>query len=165
VVDGESGFGNGRIIPAGPLREPIRQGLGRADAVIVMGGGAPPLPDFARPVIHARLQSDKHLDGMPVIGFAGIGRPEKFFASLRAQGANLVETHGFADHHAYSTVEIAKLRERAKHAGAALMTTEKDFVRLSSGERAGIDVLPVKAVFDDPAAVGNLLAPVLEGAK
>ena len=130
-----------------------------------MGDGSPPLPDIIAPVIHARLQSDKHLDGMPVIGFAGIGRPEKFFASLRAQGANLVETHGFADHHAYSTVEIAKLRERAKHAGAALMTTEKDFVRLGSDERAGIEVLPVKAVFEDPAAVVQLLAPMLVRAK
>ncbi|HEX4160176.1 MAG TPA: tetraacyldisaccharide 4'-kinase [Rhizomicrobium sp.] len=165
VVDGETGLSNGRLIPAGPLREPARQGLDRADAVIVMGEGSPPLPDFARPVIRARLLSDNRLDGRPVVAFAGMGRPDKFFASLRTQGANLVETHRFADHHAYSAAEIATLRRRATSTGAALMTTEKDFVRLNANDRAGIDVLPVKAVFGDPAAIERLFAPVLKGLK
>jgi tetraacyldisaccharide 4'-kinase len=163
VVDGETGFGNGRILPAGPLRESVQQGLGRADAVVVSGDGAPPLSGFARPVLRARLISDKRLDGEPLIAFAGIGRPDKFFASLRAQGARLVETHGFADHHMYSAAEIAQLRDRARSAGAKLMTTEKDFVRLTAVNRAGIDVLPVKAVFDDPVALEHLLSSMLTG--
>ncbi len=156
VVDGESGFGNGRIVPAGPLREPVHQGLDRADAVIITGDGAPPLPQFGRPVLRARLVSDRRLDGEPLIAFAGIGRPDKFFESLRAQGAELVETHAFADHHVYSAAEIAGLRDRARITGSGLMTTEKDIVRLSA-DRAGIDVLPVKAVFDEPAALERLL--------
>ena len=162
VVDGESGFGNGRTIPAGPLRERVRQGLARADAVIVMGEGAPPLSGYTRPVLHARLEPDRHFDGRKLIAFAGIGRPDKFFASLRAQGAKLVETHAFADHHGYAAAELAMLRARARDTGAGLVTTEKDFVRLNAGARAGIDVFPVHAVFDDSAALEWLFAPVFE---
>jgi tetraacyldisaccharide 4'-kinase len=163
VVDGESAFGNGRIIPAGPLREGIRQGLDRADAVIVMGDGLPPLSGFARPVLRAQLVSDLHFKGRQLIAFAGIGRPDKFFATLRAQGAQLVETHAFADHHVYATADIAMLRDRAQKSGAGLITTEKDLVRLDAKDRDGIAALPVHAIFDDPAAAARLLAPLLTG--
>lgn len=165
VVDGKNGFGNGAIVPAGPLREPVQQGLNRADAVIVMGDGAPLLPGFVRPILRARLTSDRHFAGEPLIAFAGIGRPDKFFASLRAQGAELVETYSFADHHAFSAAEITILRDRARSTGAALITTEKDFVRLNAVDRAGIAVLPVNAVFDDPVALAQLFASMLEGSK
>ena len=165
VVDGENGFGNGGIVPAGPLREPVQQGLNRADAVIAMGDGTPPLPGFVRPRLRARLASDRHFDGELLIAFAGIGRPDKFFASLRAQGAELVETYGFADHHTYSAAEMAILRDRARNTGAALITTEKDFVRMNAGDRAGIAVLPVSAVFDEPVALAQLFASMLEGSK
>jgi tetraacyldisaccharide 4'-kinase len=158
VMDGDNGFGNGRILPAGPLREPVQQGLARADAVVVTGDGTPSLSDFTRPALRARLVSHRRLDGKRLIAFAGIGRPDKFFASLRAQGAELVETYGFADHHPYSPAEVAMLTDRARNAGAALMTTEKDFVRLHVTDRTGIDYLPVKAVFDDPAQLEHLFA-------
>ncbi|HEY3777514.1 MAG TPA: tetraacyldisaccharide 4'-kinase [Rhizomicrobium sp.] len=161
VIDGETGFGNGRMVPAGPLRESVAQGLARADTVIIMGNGSPSLPGFFGPVLRARLASKQRLDGLPLIAFAGIGRPEKFFAALRHQGANLVEVHAFSDHHAYTATEIVRLRGRAKAAGAILMTTEKDFVRLNVNERDGIDVLPVRAVFDDPDAIGGLLAAAI----
>jgi tetraacyldisaccharide 4'-kinase len=115
--------------------------------------------------LRARLVSDRSLDGDSLIAFAGVGRPAKFFASLRAQGANLVETHDFADHHVYSAAEIAMLRDRARNTGATLITTEKDYVRLDAAERAGIDVFAVKAIFDDPAALTHLFAPMLEDLK
>jgi tetraacyldisaccharide 4'-kinase len=165
VVDGEYGFGNERIIPAGPLREPVAQGLARADAIVVMGDGAPPLSDFARPIFRARLSSDARFGNEPLIAFAGIGRPDKFFADLRARGANLVETHGFPDHHVYSASEIATLRDRARNLGARLMTTEKDFMRLGSAARDGVSVFPVKAVLDDTDAVERFLAPMLTATK
>jgi tetraacyldisaccharide 4'-kinase len=160
VVDGENAFGNGGIVPVGPLREPVHQGLARADAVILMGDGAPPLSGFARPVFRARLMSDRLFDGQKLIAFAGIGRPDKFFASLRALGAKLVEMHAFADHHAYTAAELAMLRDRAKNTGAGLITTEKDLVRLSVSDRIGIDVLPVHAMFEDPAALERFLIPL-----
>jgi tetraacyldisaccharide 4'-kinase len=107
--------------------------------------------------------SDLHFKGRQLIAFAGIGRPDKFFATLRAQGAQLVETHAFADHHVYATADIAMLRDRAQKSGAGLITTEKDLVRLDAKDRDGIAALPVHAIFDDPAAAARLLAPLLTG--
>jgi tetraacyldisaccharide 4'-kinase len=163
VVDAEKGFGNGRIVPAGPLREPVQQGLRRTDAVLLMGEGDPDLHGFAGSVLRARLVGEARLDGRRVVAFAGIGRPEKFFVTLRGAGAELVETHARPDHHAYSTVEIARLKARARDQNALLITTEKDFVRLGSGESEGIEVLPVRVVFDDDASLERLLEPLLAG--
>lgn len=158
VIDADTAFGNGRIVPAGPLRENVRQGLARADAVVVVGDGEPPLAGFARPVLRARLVCDRRLDGRAFVAFAGIGRPGKFFATCKAQGAWLVAMQAFGDHHAYTAAEISRLRQRAAAAGAGLITTEKDLARLDAKHQNGIDVLPVHAVFDDRHAVESLLA-------
>jgi tetraacyldisaccharide 4'-kinase len=157
VVDAETGFGNGRVLPAGPLRETVEQGLARADVVVLVGPGAPGLKGFAKPVLRARLVPVDvlGLKGAGVVAFAGIGRPEKFFDTLRALGADLVETRDFADHHVYTASEIARLKAKAR--GALLVTTEKDFVRLTPAERDGVNFLPIRAAFDDPAAFARLL--------
>jgi tetraacyldisaccharide 4'-kinase len=156
VVDGESGFGNGLMIPAGPLREPIAQGLARADAVIVMNGGAPDLGSYLGPMLRARLTpADDGLRGRQVFAFAGIGRPEKFVASLEEAGAIVTGTQFFADHHPFRAGEIAALKARA--GAARLVTTEKDVVRLGAEDRAGIATLPVRAAFEDEAALDRLL--------
>ena len=156
VVDGESGFGNGLQIPAGPLREPVAQGLARADAVIVMGDGAPDLGRFGGPVLRAHLAADGgSFAGQAVFAFAGIGRPEKFAASLEAAGADIVGRCFFADHHPYTEDEILELKAVA--GTAQLVTTEKDFVRLSTAGREGIRMLKVAAKFPDPTAVQRLL--------
>ncbi len=150
-------LGNGLLIPAGPLRESIAQGLRRADAVVSMTGDA--LPGFAGPVLRARLVADgARFSGKKVFAFAGIGRPEKFIASLKEAGAIVTGTQFFADHHPYSAAEIAALRQRA--GDAMLVTTEKDFVRLDAQMRAGIEVLAVTAVFDEPQLLDSLLARV-----
>jgi tetraacyldisaccharide 4'-kinase len=156
VVDGESGFGNGRMIPAGPLRESVRQGLKRADAVIVMGRGNPDLEGYQGPLLNALLVPEgDFLQGKRVFAFAGIGRPEKFVATLKAAGALVMATQFFADHHPFQPGEIAALRARA--GGAQLVTTEKDFVRLKERDRAGMAVLKVQARFDDPEVLDALL--------
>lgn len=162
VVDVETGFGNGRVLPAGPLREPVAQGLARADAVILVGDGSPALTGFAGPVLRTHLQPVRGagLAGKRVIAFAGIGRPEKFFDTLRAQGAQIVEARRYADHHAYTASEIARLNAKARDTDAILITTEKDFVRLAPVHREGIATLPVRAVFDDPKAMEHLLAKI-----
>jgi tetraacyldisaccharide 4'-kinase len=159
VVDAQTGFGNGRIIPAGPLRENIAQGLARARAVILVGDGTPALPGFRGPVLRARLvpRDVTGLSGQRVLAFAGIGRPEKFFATLRSLGAQIVETREYDDHYAYTASEFARLRAKAKAADAQLITTEKDFVRLTPAERQDVHFVPVRAVFDDPAALDALL--------
>jgi tetraacyldisaccharide 4'-kinase len=170
VVDGQSGFGNGLMIPAGPLREPVRQGLARADAVIVIGsggqspedgrapvhsdsvwtapGGHPDLQGYAGPVLHARLKPlGAGFQNRRVFAFAGIGRPEKFTASLLEAGALVTGAQYFPDHHVYRPGEIAALKARAQD--AQLITTEKDFVRLSAAEREGIAVLQVEAAIEN----------------
>ena len=159
VVDGETGFGNCRIVPAGPLREFVGQGLARAEAVVILGEGTPALNGFAGPVLRAHLThvDVPELNGRRVVGFAGIGRPEKFFRSLHAFGAEVVATKHFGDHHVYSHSELARLKSKARSAGALLVTTEKDYVRMTPEEREGIAVLPVRAAFDEPEALGRLL--------
>lgn len=150
-------LGNGLMIPAGPLRESIAQGLKRADAVVTMSGN--PLPGFSGPVLRARLVADgARFSGKKVFAFAGIGRPEKFVTSLREAGAIVTGTQFFADHHPYSAAEITALRQRA--GDAMLVTTEKDFVRLDAQTGAGIEVLTVTAVFDDAQLLDSLLARV-----
>jgi tetraacyldisaccharide 4'-kinase len=151
VVDAEAGFGNGRVLPAGPLREPVAQGLRRADAVILSGAGTDPaLAGFFGPVAHARLVEDNAgiVRGARVVAFAGIGRPAKFFASLAALGAEVVDARAYGDHHVYTQAELARLKLRARSENALLVTTEKDFVRLTPAEREGVTALPVHTEFD-----------------
>ena len=167
VVDGAVGFGNGRLVPAGPLREPVARGLARADAVVVMGedragvemlvGG---ISWGALPVLHARLEpaeSARDLAGRAVLAFAGIGRPEKFFATLESLGARFVERVGFADHHPYRPEEIMALVERAAGLGAVPVTTAKDAARLPESLRALVRVVPVRAVWQDADVLDRLL--------
>jgi tetraacyldisaccharide 4'-kinase len=156
VVDAQTGFGNGFQIPAGPLREPVAQGLARADAVVLVGEGAPDLVGFHDPVLRAHLVADgSAFADKPVFAFAGIGRPEKFIASLEASGTKVIGSCFFADHHPYSEDEILELKAIAGE--ALLVTTEKDFVRLSTASREGIKILKVTARFDDAAAMERLL--------
>jgi len=162
VVDADYGFGNGRLIPAGPLRERIADGLDRADAIVLIGDSTVSIA-ASTPVLHAALEptAGDRFAGAPVVAFAGIGRPGKFFASLRELGATLVAERGFPDHHVYRAAELAALRREAKAAGALLITTRKDWVRLPASERAGIEVLDVTLRWRDPAALDALLAPLI----
>src|SRR5216683_3159137 len=163
VVDAEYGFGNGRVIPAGPLREPVAAGLARADAIVLLGDGV--APDAARgagcPIFRASLEpvDGARFAGVPVVAFAGIGRPEKFFASLRRVGAKLIAAYPFADHHRFGDAEINRLRD--EHADVRLVTTAKDWVRLPPRLRGGIEVLEVEIRWHDEAAVAHLVGNVL----
>ena len=157
VVDGETGFGNGRMIPAGPLREPVIQGLTRADVVVVMQDGSPDLAGYDGPCLRARLATvGDDFKGRHVFAFAGIGRPEKFVTSLKDAGAIVTGTQFFADHHPFTAEEMAALKAPA--GDAVLVTTEKDFVRLAEKDRADIAVLAVQARFGDETALDALLA-------
>lgn len=159
VIDAESGFQNGRLIPAGPLREDIAQGLARADAIVLMGEGAPRLPSFAGPILSAHLvpATPDALRGRSVLAFAGIGRPQKFFQTLRTMGAEIVAAQSFPDHHRFSATELSVLKASAQKANALLVTTEKDFVRLDPAARQAIMPVPVHAVFANGAALTPLL--------
>jgi tetraacyldisaccharide 4'-kinase len=158
VIAAGSGFGNNRMLPAGPLREPVMQGLKRADALIVHGTGVPP-PVTSMPVAKSKLVplDGARWSGLRVYAFAGIANPERFFALLTDLGATVVETRAFPDHHPFSPREIEHLRSRARAANAVLVTTEKDFVRLSPNERQGVEQLRVRVTFDEPELIDSLL--------
>ena len=166
AVDGESRFGNGLSIPAGPLRAPVAAQARYVQAMILIGGdeaGALAVSAAApgKPILRASLEPDAlaaaRLIGREVVAFAGIARPEKFYATLRRVGARLVATHDFADHHAFSAREIEALIAEAEKRGALLATTEKDRARLTARQAQGVVTLPVTLRFDEPAAVWAML--------
>ena len=154
VIDAGFGFGNGRVMPAGPLREPVAAGLARADLVLAIGPAAERarlLADWpalaALPMATgalAPLETGMDWQGLRALAFAGIGRPEKFFATLRGLGVELVAARGFPDHAPYHPRLLARLLADARAARAQLVTTEKDAVRLPPAFRAQVLVLPVR---------------------
>jgi tetraacyldisaccharide 4'-kinase len=170
VIDGYAGFGNRRVIPAGPLREPVAAAAARCAAAVLIGDdrcrAREALPP-GLPVLRARLelQGLQDLAGRRVLAFAGIGIPEKFFAGLREAGVKLAGMQAFPDHHPYSRAEIDRLLARAAAADALPVTTAKDAVRLPAGLQARVRVAGVRLVWDDPAALDALLAPVLESGR
>jgi tetraacyldisaccharide 4'-kinase len=153
------------VIPAGPLREPVAAGLARADAIVLLGEGEAPdgVAEAGCPVLLAELaQVDgERFAGAPLVAFAGIGHPEKFAATLSRLGATIIAAHAFPDHHPYGDSEIARLRDEAQCAGAQLVTTAKDWVRLASALRDGIAVLEVEIRWRDRPALAHLLGDVL----
>ena len=163
VVDTEYGFGNGRVHPAGPLRESVASGLKRATAIALVGGG-PFAPETELPVLRMKLRpvfAGMSFSAAKVFAFAGIGRPEKFFATLRGLGATLVKKESFPDHHPYRVLTVQRMIRDASFLGAILVTTEKDFVRLPPRLRSGITMQKVRMVCEDEDALDRVLAPAV----
>lgn len=166
VIDGAVGVGNGRVYPAGPLRERPERALARAHAVIRLGPDATNIdgrvPATARLLTATCVPEGdaSWLHGARVVAFAGIGRPDKFFATLQRAGAELIDTVPFADHHRYTDGELRTLAARADRADARLVTTSKDHVRLPPGMRARVSPIPVRIAWDDPGALADLLETV-----
>jgi tetraacyldisaccharide 4'-kinase len=170
VVDGETRndewpFGDGRVFPAGPMREPLKVGLARADAAIVLlpSDLQAPDPDLLRtlsavPVLVARLAPAAPPPSGPQVGFAGVGKPWKVERALQAAGCELKDFWPFPDHHAYDDAILQRLADRAAQFGAGLVTTEKDWARLPAAWRKRVTAWPVRAVFEDEAALEALLA-------
>jgi len=173
IVDPGFGIGNGAVFPAGPLRERLGDGLKRADAIVfahpwtpTWSASAPPtaqeewLANFAKPILHALIEPAGAPPPGKLVAFAGLSRPEKFFDTLNALGADLEETAPYPDHHLFSDDDLAFLSQLADERAARLITTEKDAARLSPDWRARVAVLPVRARFHDEAALDALLAPI-----
>ena len=162
AIDAGFGIGNGQVFPAGPLRERLADGLARADAVVLVGESEQPgwLADFNRPVLHAALAPTGAAPRGPLVAFAGLARPEKFFDTLAALGAQLEETIPFPDHHPFEADDFTLLQQLAQERGATLITTEKDAVRLPPAWRERVAVLPVVARFAEETALDALLAPI-----
>jgi tetraacyldisaccharide 4'-kinase len=176
VVDAARGWGNGRAIPAGPLREGVAAGLRRADLVLSLGrpeaqaafaarwdhalAGLPHLRGELRP-----LPTGMPWAGLRAFAFAGIGQPEKFFATLRELGVETVGTQALDDHQPLGAALLQRLQTDARRLGAQLVTTEKDAVRLPPGLRASILTLPVRLHLADWAPLDRKIARVLQSQR
>jgi tetraacyldisaccharide 4'-kinase len=154
VIDGSYGIGNGRLLPAGPLRERFAEGIHRADAVIFIGTDTHKLREkipASLPCFSGQLLPEQPLTQLqqPLYAFAGIGRPEKFFTMLQAAGLNLAATEGFPDHHHYTEAELDRLEAAATAHHAVLTCTAKDAVKLPPYFQEKIQVVRVAFHFDD----------------
>ena len=167
VVDAAQGFGNGRCLPAGPLREPVAAGLRRADLVLAIGDEVAQAafrrtwPNLGKPVVCAQLnplQMGMDWQDARVIAFAGIGNPAKFFATLRAQGAIILREVPLDDHQPVSEALLKRLELEATARGAQLVTTEKDAVRLPARYRMQVLTLVVRLSLQDWSMIDAALS-------
>lgn len=172
VIDGETRggewpFGDGRVFPAGPMREPLGVGLARSDAAVILLPADVPAPDpellaalSPKPLLVARLAAAAPPPTGPQVGFAGVGKPWKVERALQAAGCDLKDFWPFPDHHALDEGTLRRLADRAAQFGAGLVTTEKDWARLPADWRPRIQAWPVRATFDDERALDALLKGV-----
>jgi tetraacyldisaccharide 4'-kinase len=166
AIDGSYGFGNGRVIPSGPLREPVANAASRAQAAVLMGnddhGALAQLPP-GMPVLRARTvpgPEAAQLKGQPVFAFCGIANPRKFFTTLSEAGAIIAGRASYADHYPYDAGDLRELLAEADRLRAVPVTTRKDFVRIPPAFRARVTVVTVTLAWDEPAQLEMMLDPL-----
>ncbi len=155
VVDGKTKFGNDMMIPAGPLRQSVREGFKMADRIVVVGGvdedlkGRLEAVEAFYKVVVAEIESPRVGDllGEEILAFCGLGYPEKFFDFLKNNGLKIVKTKSFADHYSYKDKDLRGLIKYAQQKGLKLVTTKKDWVKFSEEYRQKIDFLDIKFTF------------------
>ncbi len=168
VVDGKKGFGNECVIPAGPLREPVLKGLARADVIVIVGDDEWGVRFYLQrnkvdlPILTGRFQVNKKtiepLKGKKVMAFAGIGQPDKFFNTLKAQGVDVVKTESYPDHYYYTRFDVERLLQAAN--GLPLVTTTKDAVKIPKDLLKRIHIVDGQFVFDNPQEAIDLIKGV-----
>ena len=168
VVDGKKGFGNECVLPAGPLREPVMEGLKRANAIVLIGEDTWGVRFYLErnginlPIFSGHFELDETVVSLfrnrNVFAFAGIGNPQKFYQSLSEAGINVRGTEDFPDHYYYTRFDVEVLKKKAQD--LALLTTEKDGVKLPKDMRENIFVMPGRFIFDNPEQVWKLLQGV-----
>jgi tetraacyldisaccharide 4'-kinase len=178
VIDGKRGIGNGQVFPSGPLRAPLATQIARTDVLMISGDGNA-ADDVAREVrakrglvLTARIVANPlavtALRGKRVLAFAGIGDPQRFFATLSASGIDVAVARAYADHHPFTMAEVASMIDEARGGALALVTTEKDLVRLpglDAVDAAMIQPFPITLTFDDEAGLSELVAARLKSAR
>lgn len=180
LVDGRRGLGNGRVIPAGPLRAPLELQLNRAQALIVVGAsdGAARVMDRAErsgiPIFHGRVEPDRAvvsaIGQRKVLAFAGIADPEKFFATLTVAGIQIANRASFPDHHRFSAAEALDLITQARANNLMLLTTEKDLARLAGEPElqwlaTHASALPVRLVIEEQDRLREMVLNAVAGRR
>ena len=160
VFDGRYGVGNGLCMPAGPLRESLKQGLKRADAAVIVGEDKTNLSEQIRllyppmPILYGHVEPMQKLEGIKGIAFAGIGHPEKFFNMLEKNGVLLTDKIAFDDHYSYTREDIEALIKR----GQPLLTTLKDAVKIDADLRQKLTVVDIEFILDNPSEWETVIA-------
>jgi tetraacyldisaccharide 4'-kinase len=163
VIDGGAGFGNGRIFPAGPLRESIKHALQRTNAILMIGQDHTsllPMLQNRKNIFTAQIQVDDDISALrdkPFYAFAGIGRPQKFYQTLRKTGFNIVGTKNFPDHYPFNSQDLKALQQDAAKYQAELITTTKDWVRIPLGYQHLVSFLPVSLKIDQEDMLNQFL--------
>ena len=168
VINAFQEFGNKRVIPAGPLRESIKRGLSRTNLVIVIGNVTNYLKNIIPeniPIIQAKFNinnKNKIFKGQKITAFAGIAYPEKFFTSLREQGAKIVKEVIYPDHHIFTENDLLNLAEIANKTQSILVSTQKDFVRIPKSYRSLVNTLNGEICFVNEDIIKEILVNVIE---
>lgn len=167
VFDGNYGIGNGKIIPAGPLRETFENGIKRADALIILGKDKHDLQERSNlPVFWGHTEViQTTVTKKDVLAFAGIGHPQKFYHSLQSHGLNVVEKMDFPDHHFYSKKELEQLIAKAEKLNADIYTTAKDFVKIPTSMQKYFNVLEIAVVWDEPEKLLSFIKEKIKAIK
>lgn len=168
VVDGQIGFGNDFMIPAGPMREPLFTGLPKTNLVILVGDPKPGLMKklSGKKIIQARIfpTNLEKFNGKKLIAFCGLAYPQKFFSLLEANNLEVIETRSFSDHYHYQTSDLEELYQASENKGATLITTRKDWVKFPKFFQDKINHLDVEMTFDDPQLVREELQKIFKNA-
>ena len=168
VINASQEFGNKRVMPSGPLRESVKRGLSRTNLVIIIGNTSEYLkkiiPDHI-PIISARFNIDNQniiFKGQKITAFAGIAYPQKFFDSLREQGAKIVKEISYPDHHIFDENDLLSLAEIANKTKSILVSTQKDFVRIPKSYRSLVNTLKGEIIFENEDLIKEILSNVIE---
>lgn len=166
VVDGKIAFGNGFLIPAGPMRETLQSGLKKADLVVVVGDANKDLLKKlgAKKIVKAKVlpQNLQKFSGKKLIAFCGLAFPEKFFSLLKDSNLEVLEAMSFADHHRYEISELENLKKIAEQKNASLITTKKDWVKFPKKFKEQISYLDIELKFSDENLIKNELKKLLK---
>lgn len=173
VVDGKYGIGNGRILPAGPLREHFSSGLEKSDAVVIIGKDSnnriTSLCPADMPILRTKVKPNKHdvekLTGKNVVAFAGIAHPNKFFGTLKEIGCNVISKYEFKDHYPYAQTDIQPILDEAFRLNAIPVTTAKDYVKLTEDQKQQINVLNISIVWQDEDKFASLMQQISDMVK
>lgn len=168
IINGEMGLGNQKLIPAGPIRQPLSEGLNSAHGFIMIGEDQRDIKRWLPPSkilikAHIKKSDCNNVDlGAPYIAFAGLGYPQKFFNFLKHEaGLNIIKTIEFCDHYPYTEEDILKLRTTADRLNCKLITTEKDFLRIPASVHQDIEIMHIDMVFDEPQLLAQLIKNTL----
>ena len=168
VINSSQEFGNKRVIPSGPLRESIKRGMSRTNLIVVIGEKNINLKNLIPnniPIISAQFiinNENKIFKGQKITAFAGIAYPEKFFNSLKLQGAKIMKEITYPDHHIFDENDILSLAETANKTQSILVTTQKDFVRIPKSYRSLINTLEGEIIFENEDLLKEILSNVIE---